>query len=730
MNKKQLLAFSFTALFAASAMGTEIPEIPSDIVWDGTNNKKVESGEYSADIQGGKFITVLGKADGTGPTIVDGKKFRGAHLQLNGDDSHVYVYGGTYEDKFTGIDNTNNSAAISYSGTVNNAIGHLYIYGGTFESDITGLGMNTTGTHTANTDIHILGAITNGVGMGVYGGVSGQKNGSASLVGNTSVTVSGDGKTSFIAGGNRMANTSITGNISLSVKNGGTVGGILGGNYINELGYNTDKPSTSIINGNIMISVKDGTVGDGSIVNGILGGGINTNITGKTSIEISGVSAVTGGIAGGSAGWDTVSVASGNISILAGTITATGTQTYTFITVNEILGKEFPTPTTLSIDNAIVGGNIAAAVKSDANYSMTESNITISGGSVSGKIFGGGIAKGQQTGVFSKTTHYAKSHVETTNITVDASENAVLIDGNIYGGGRADDYGTATVGDVNIVFKGDGANLSFTGTVDGNGYVNGTKSASASVEGTQTFTFDGYNGAFNGTIQNFDALNVVNSKLTGTVKVGDNITSEKIHISGNSSVGKFVNTSGATLTFGASIEEGGNLEIGAGAIGSADSSVSSVTLTTNASVTVKASDTISVTLTSSAEGVVVNKAEQIATSDVEISVEGVVVENVLAAWSFDVENDGSGVTVTMDVGENVDVSTIKIFHREDSNSAWEDYTDIVSDITLVDGKLTFTATSFSDYTAVETVAAPEPSAFGLLAGLGALALVASRRRRK
>ena len=163
-----------------------------------------------------------------------------------------------------------------------------------------------------------------------------------------------------------------------------------------------------------------------------------------------------------------------------------------------------------------------------------------------------------------------------------------------------------------------------------------------------------------------------------------------------------------------------------GSIG-AGSEVSSVKLTENASVTVKASEASSVTLTSSAEGVVVNKAEEIATGDVEINVEGIVVKEVLAAWSFDISNNDEDVTVTMDVGEDVDVSTIKIFHRENETSAWEDYTEVVKDIKLENGKLTFTTTSFSDYTAA--IAAPEPSAFGLLAGLGAIALAVSRRRR-
>ncbi|MBE6401870.1 MAG: hypothetical protein E7037_07610 [Verrucomicrobia bacterium] len=706
MNKKQLLAFSFTALFAASAMGTEIPSIPEGYEnWSSNTTSTTEANKYISgsikqdtngkNVYGGTENTVLNATLGSSGFLGIGAKpvvFRGALLGLATDetktqDSYVWINGGTYTDKVSAVDNTLNK--ITYNGAVNLNTGHMYISGGTFNSDITGLGMAQSGTHTANTDIHILGKISNGLGMGVFGGVSGASGGCASLVGNTSVTVGNGGDTSFIAGGNRMA-ANLTGSISLCVESGGSVGGILGGNYVHDT-----LSSTSTIDGDISINVS-GTVQvktswlSNNVINGIIGGGANTNVTGTTNITINDTADVSGGIAGGSAGHtEGVRVENSKITINGGTIKATGSQKYVGI---------------VEVDNAIVGGNIALGVQQAASYTMGTSEISISGGTITGDIYGGGIAQGNN--------YVASSTVESASITIDAT-NAVSISGNIYGGGRADTAkSTATVATANVTFTGAGSNLTFTGTVSGDGSGAGT-----SATGTSTFTFDGYTGVFAGTIANFDELVVKNaSAVTGA---NDGIV--KIE-----NVGKVSLKDTSTLKLETAVSSGNNLEISGGSL----SEGSSVTLTTNASVTVKASDTISVTLTSSAEGVVVNKAEQIATSDVEISVEGVVVENVLAAWSFEVENGGSGVTVTMDVGENVDVSTIKIFHREDSNSAWEDYTDIVSDITLVDGKLTFTATSFSDYTAVETVAAPEPSAFGLLAGLGALALVASRRRRK
>lgn len=700
MNKKQLITISLSALFAASAMGAEIPAIPSDIVWDGTTNVKIESGTQKADVYGGKIYTVLGKTDGTGPsigTIFKGYKFRGASLQMNKDDAHVYIYGGTFYDKVAAVDNyTLKTLLYSEEKGKNTATGHMYIYGGKFNSDVSGLSTTSSGTYTANTDIRILGKMKDilGVGnmgtrgMGVYGGASGNSSGCANLVGNTSVTVENGGETSFIVGGNRMA-ADLTGNVTLSVENGGTVNGVVGGNFIQD---SVNKSSS--VNGNINISISGDVTPaklDVAGIGGILGGGANTNVTGTTNITINSTASVTGGIAGGSAGHtEGVRVENSVISINGGTITANGSQKYVGI---------------VEVSNAIVGGNIALGVQQTASYTMGVSKISISGGTITGDIYGGGIAQGN--------SYAASSTVETANITIDAT-NAISISGNIYGGGRADTANsTATVGTANIVFTGNGNNLTFTGTVDGNGSGAGT-----SATGESTFTFDGYSGAFSGTIQNFDTLDVKgNSNITGEVKVS-NIGI--IYVAQDSTV-QFV---GDNLKYGNLVESNQTLEA-YGSIGSG-SEVSSVKLTENASVTVKASES-SVTLTSSAEGVVVNKAEEIATSNVEISVEGIVVEEVLAAWSFDISNNNEDVTVTMDVGEGVDVNTIKIFHRENETSAWEDYTEVVKDIKLENGKLTFTTTSFSDYTAA--VAAPEPSAFGLLAGLGAIVLAVSRRRR-
>ena len=98
-------------------------------------------------------------------------------------------------------------------------------------------------------------------------------------------------------------------------------------------------------------------------------------------------------------------------------------------------------------------------------------------------------------------------------------------------------------------------------------------------------------------------------------------------------------------------------------------------------------------------------------------------QEVLIAWDINVDAQGQSVAVEMDIGEGLDGNQIKVFH-EVSEGDWTEVEDCSYDAGT--GKLSFTTNSFSSY----AVAIPEPSMFGLLAGLGALALVGARRRRR
>ena len=107
-----------------------------------------------------------------------------------------------------------------------------------------------------------------------------------------------------------------------------------------------------------------------------------------------------------------------------------------------------------------------------------------------------------------------------------------------------------------------------------------------------------------------------------------------------------------------------------------------------------------------------------------------------ASWDFDITKaDTTEVLVTMQIGAGLSSDGLKIFHREDGeNAAWTDCTNQVEYISYdsTTGGISFVAKDFSSYAVVgkyDSVAIPEPSAFGLLAGLGALFLVGTRRRK-
>ncbi len=214
--------------------------------------------------------------------------------------------------------------------------------------------------------------------------------------------------------------------------------------------------------------------------------------------------------------------------------------------------------------------------------------------------------------------------------------------------------------------------------------------------------------------------------LRGNLESGDSVN-VFVNRAGNA-----IHASGAVIAFGGTYADGvftaGATNIVVGDIDAPQE----LSAGTSLEISAKSS---AVTLSAAAESVIINAAKELDASSVVINT-GNLDDETLAAWSFDVENgEGAGksdVLVVLNVGQYRDASTIKIFHKADSDDAeWEDYTNIVRNISYdeIAGTLSFITADFSSY-AVTASAIPEPSMFGLLAGGGILALVASRRRRQ
>lgn len=257
------------------------------------------------------------------------------------------IYGGTIDNVFGGS-NTNGAIGGTVTVNVNDAAenscallaGNIYgggnmapysnsgnypqvnITSGTIEGNVYGGGLGQTAAVTANPRVNLTGGI---IGGDVFGGgdaapvtgspivsavtgssgtrlFGGGKGATATVTGNTTVTVSGGTFTDIFGGGDAAL---VTGNTTLTLSGGTMDGAVYGG------GNNAG------VNGNTGITISNGTISDGVYggcnVTGTIGGNVNLMLTGGTIGTAGSKSYIHGG------GFGKNTTVSGNVDLYVGT---------------------------------------------------------------------------------------------------------------------------------------------------------------------------------------------------------------------------------------------------------------------------------------------------------------------------------------------------------------------------------------------------------------------------
>lgn len=547
VSSKILLTTTISMLFGASLFAEGINE--SDIIKPSESALQhvSDSARTESDIENAKYFAtgtdmyvksgtygmkVNGAWDGAIQGAVGTSVYVGDYENI-GDTSNVFLTPGStlYELNFAG------ASGVIYGGDFTN--GHVVgraqtpnasitIYGGKFR-DIVG-GNWGSGETTGNVDIKMYGgSVSESRSFGLSGGgmeVGDNLNGNVNIL-LSSITKNDGTKTSaessYVIGGSARG-ASVSGGVNISLEDSAKTWAIIGGSGDIEYKKNggTVGSTNIVLDGGIVSSdISIGSL-NSPMVSGIVGGGMNkSGVVGDTNITIKGDSQVKAPIIGGNIGVLDSSVGgSSNINIEGGTIDVSGTTSI------DVGGQ------TLSMQNGIYGGSasfgvnyagflgfIGAVRESGSSVIEGGSKIIVSGGTINGNIYGGGYSNG------ASGTYTATSQVNGgSEISIDSSSDAVSINGDIYGGGYAANSNSTSnlEGGTNILFKGDGANLSFEGTVSASGAGEGT----ANVSGNRVLSFGdsqtAFTGKFNGTINN-ETLN------------GENQFNE-LYISGNSDV--------------------------------------------------------------------------------------------------------------------------------------------------------------------------------------------------
>lgn len=523
-------------------------------------------------------------------------------------------------------------------------------------------------------------------------------------VGNTSITVE-NGSVSNIYGGDQFGGK-VEGDINISVK-GGKVGTIYGSNY------SSNTPNAEIFNGvsgDVTIDISGGEVNH-------IRGGINSNNAGDVAVAKQKM--VLNGDVVINVGGDAHIGAYDGESILA-----TGGS---YASVNGT--------TTVNVsDNAVVDGIIAGGASRTDESGVKSSNINISGGTLNGNVYAGGLKYSSVSG--------------NTAVNISGGE----INADVYGGGAV---GTSVKGNSTISLTGSTAVIN--GTLYGGGLNGGT------VEGVKTLNLGTSEQAYNGTsalkVANFDKINVSAGSSAELFEYAQSDGGTAINIASNSSLSIVLGSAadqlsktgvandgtfslkrgsladdvsvalssytgaGAVNAFGGTFSNGvftaGKTAIISQAIsevtvGTGDDDVASVRYMSGENTTLR----LDFNVANMGEKEILIKSISETADTAGISGE------VKAAYLIDAEYDQSGewtVVFSAYVGD-VELSNLMAWHKSEGG-VWDIYD---TDIEYNDGFASFTVDSLGSY-AISQV--PEPAGIAALLGAVALAFAAYRRKR-
>lgn len=523
-------------------------------------------------------------------------------------------------------------------------------------------------------------------------------------VGNTSITVE-NGSVSNIYGGDQFGGK-VEGDINISVK-GGKVGTIYGSNY------SSNTPNAEIFNGvsgDVTIDISGGEVNH-------IRGGINSNNAGDVAIAKQKM--VLNGDVVINVGGDAHIGAYDGESILA-----TGGS---YASVNGT--------TTVNVsDNAVVDGIIAGGASRTDESGVKSSNINISGGTLNGDVYAGGLKYSSVSG--------------NTAVNISGGE----INADVYGGGAV---GTSVKGNSTISLTGSTAVIN--GTLYGGGLNGGT------VEGVKTLNLGTSEQAYNGTsalkVANFDKINVSAGSSAELFEYAQSDGGTAINIASNSSLSIVLGSAtdqllktgvandgtfslkrgsladgasvalssytgtGAVNAFGGTFSNGvftaGNTAVisqvtSRVTVGTGDDDVASVRYMSGENTTLRLDFNVA---NMGEKEILINSISETADT---AGISG----EVKAAYLIDAEYDQSGewtVVFSAYVGD-VELSNLMAWHKSEGG-VWEIYD---TDIEYNDGFASFTVDSFSSY-AISQV--PEPAGIAALLGAVALAFAAYGRKR-